>query len=223
MTSARVTRLVDQRKACAAPFAAYRGAGRNTFMKTLVVISHPRPSSLTHAVTKEFATALRAGGAEVETADLYAEGFDPLVRPDDEPDWDDPTKRYSDAVGKEMRRIERNDSTVLVFPIWWWSMPAMMKGWIDRVWNNGWAYGGRNYPHRKVWAIGIAGNIRRTNDKYGYEAAMYAQIDVGILGYCNVENHRLELFYGSIEGEAEAALAKAQALGAEFVAGGLDS
>ena len=43
---------------------------------------------------------------------------------------------------REMERIERNQAPVIVFPVWWWSMPAILKGWIDRVWNNGWAYGG---------------------------------------------------------------------------------
>jgi NAD(P)H dehydrogenase (quinone) len=191
-------------------------------MKTLIVISHPRPASLTHDVAAAFAAALREGGAEVEVADLHAEGFDPLVGVDDEPDWDDPAKRYSDAVLAEMARIERNEATVLVFPVWWWSMPAMMKGWIDRVWNHGWAYGGRTYPHRKVWAIGIAGSARRTYDKYGYEAAMNVQIETGILRYCGVEHCRLALLYGAIEGEGAAVLAGARALGQEFAASGAD-
>jgi hypothetical protein len=43
---------------------------------------------------------------------------------------------------------------VFVFPVWWWSMPAMLKGWIDRVWNNGWAYGARKLPHRRALLIG---------------------------------------------------------------------
>jgi len=40
-----------------------------------------------------------------------------------------------------MARIERNDAIAMFFPVWWWSMPATLKGWIDRVWNHGWAYG----------------------------------------------------------------------------------
>jgi putative NADPH-quinone reductase len=39
-----------------------------------------------------------------------------------------------------MDRIERNDATVMIFPVWWWSMPALMKSWVDRVWSNGCAY-----------------------------------------------------------------------------------
>jgi len=40
-----------------------------------------------------------------------------------------------------MARIERNDAIAMFFSVWWWSMPATLKGWIDRVWNHGWAYG----------------------------------------------------------------------------------
>src|SRR5262245_25649813 len=111
-------------------------------MKTLLVVTHPRKDSLTGNAAALFAARIGEGGHQVELADLMAENFDPILREADEPDWDDLDKRYSPAVQNEMQRIERNDATVMVFPVWWWSMPALLKGWIDRVWNNGWAYGG---------------------------------------------------------------------------------
>jgi NAD(P)H dehydrogenase (quinone) len=56
-----------------------------------------------------------------------------VLREADEPDWNDPDKIYSEDVQREMQRIERNEATVMVFPVYWWSMPALLKGWIDRV------------------------------------------------------------------------------------------
>jgi NAD(P)H dehydrogenase (quinone) len=71
-----------------------------------------------------------------------------------------------------MHRIERNEATVMVFPVYWWSMPALLKGWIDRVWNNGWAYGARKFPQQRAWMIGIAGAVESGYTKRGYDTAM---------------------------------------------------
>ncbi len=170
------------------------------------------------AAAKAFADAALDNGHEIEWANLIDDGFDPVLREADEPDWDNSNKVYSEAVLAEMRRIERNEATVMVFPVWWWSMPAVLKGWIDRVWNHGWAYGDRSYPHRRVWMIGIAGSGLPTYQKRGYDGAMKTQLETGILGYCGVADHRLEILYGSIEGAPHPAeiIAQAQKLGGSF-------
>jgi NAD(P)H dehydrogenase (quinone) len=117
-----------------------------------------------------------------------------------------------------MRRIERNDATVMIFPIWWWSMPALLKGWIDRVWNYGWAYGARKFPNRRVWMIGIAGGDLASFQKRGYDKAIDIQLKVGILDYCGVKEARLEVLYGTLEGKAEVetVLADIQRIASEF-------
>ena len=97
-------------------------------MKTLLVIAHARRSSLTGQVADAFADTARANGHAFELADLARERFDPVLREEDEPDWDDPDKVYSEEVRREMQRIERNEATVMVFPVYWWSMPALLKG-----------------------------------------------------------------------------------------------
>ena len=127
-------------------------------MKTLLVIAHPRRSSLTGQVADAFSEVAQTNGHTIETADLAQERFDPVLREEDEPDWDNPDKVYSEDVRREMQRVERNDATVMVFPVYWWSMPALLKGWIDRVWNNGWAYGARKFPQKRAWMIGVAGD-----------------------------------------------------------------
>jgi NAD(P)H dehydrogenase (quinone) len=185
-------------------------------VKTLLVIAHPRPNALTHAYAHTFAEA--AGGHSFEVADLYAEGFDPSLPPEDEPDWNAP-KTFSPAVQAEMARIERNEATVMVYPVWWWSMPALLKGWIDRVWNRGWAYGGgARFPQRRVWCIGLAGGDAASFAKRGYDRAMQVQIEVGILQYCGVAEARHEVIYGTLEGKAAVAagFARMQELGREF-------
>ena len=180
-------------------------------MNTLVVIAHPRPGSLTHALARAFMDGAGAEGHRFEVADLAAEGFDPAMPPEDEPDWDDAAKLYSPAVRAEMARVERNDATVMIWPVWWWAMPALLKGWVDRVWNQGWAYGGgTRYPHRRVWSIGLAGGDEASYAKRGYDRAMQVQIEIGILQYCGVAETRHELVYGTLEGTGAVALAEAR-------------
>jgi NAD(P)H dehydrogenase (quinone) len=187
-------------------------------MKVLVVIAHQRRPSLTGCVADIFDEELRAAGHAVELADLVAEGFDPVLREPDEPDWADADKIYSPAVRAEMARIARNDAIVMVFPVWWWSVPAVLKGWIDRVWNNGWAYGDRKIPVKRAWMVGIAGATAEAFAKRGYDEAMRVQLKVGLLDYCGVADSRLDVLYGSLEGDAEIAriLEDARALARSF-------
>ncbi|HKP27166.1 MAG TPA: NAD(P)H oxidoreductase [Dongiaceae bacterium] len=187
-------------------------------MKTLLVIAHTRRSSLTGQVADTFSEAAQKSGHTFELADLARERFNPVLREEDEPDWNDPDKVYSAEVQREMQRIERNEATVMVFPVYWWSMPALLKGWIDRVWNNGWAYGARKFPQKRAWMIGIAGNHAPSYAKRGYDSAIETQLNVGILDYCGVAERRLELLYGSIEGSEypPQILAQARTLGSEF-------
>lgn len=81
-----------------------------------------------------------------------------------------PARRRRAGLGRcrpevlaEQARIARNEALAFVFPVWWWSFPATTKGWIDRVWSNGWAYGGRFLPQRKALLIGTA-----SGDQEGY-------------------------------------------------------
>jgi putative NADPH-quinone reductase len=59
----------------------------------------------------------------------------------DEPDWNDREREYSAEVWAHMQRIDAADTMIVVFPIWWFGLPAILKGWVDRVWNCGFAYG----------------------------------------------------------------------------------
>jgi NAD(P)H dehydrogenase (quinone) len=187
-------------------------------MKTLLVVAHPRMDSLTTSAANLFATRIKASGHDVEVADLVAEGFDPVLREDDEPNWSGPDKQYTAAVRDEMRRVERNDATVMIFPIWWWSMPAVLKGWIDRVWNHGWAYGGKTFPNRRAWMIGIAGSDAESYRKRGYDKAMEIQLKTGVLDYCGVADLRFEVLYGALEGDDAVAkiLTDIQTIAAEY-------
>ena len=187
-------------------------------MKVLVVYSHPRRHSFCGAVLDHFVSGLEEAGHQAEIADLHREGFDPRMSEADEPDWNDPDKRYSDVVLAEQARIERNEALAFVFPVWWWSLPAMLKGWIDRVWNNGWAYGLHQLPHSRALLMATASASAATYQRQRYDEAMDVQLLVGTMNYCGIARAELELFFDitdSAESRA-ACLASAQRLGLGF-------
>ena len=185
-------------------------------MKILRVIAQPRPTSLTHAA-KAFADAASAKGHQIEWADFAAEHFDASLGPADEPDWGDARKTCFPAVQAEMARILRNEATGMVFPVWWWSVPALLKGWIDRVRTNGRAYGDVKYPHQKAWMIGVTGSNAASFAKRGYDKALQMQLKTEFLDCCGFKDTALHLLFGSVKAEAQAALlAECTRLGAAF-------
>ena len=106
--------------------------------RTLVVYCHPSEDSFVAAVRDRVLAGLTAAGAEVRCTDLYAEQFDPTFSATDhrhhmEPGSDPSLTRYADD-------LQWCEMLVLVYPTWWAGQPAMLKGWIDRVWANGVAW-----------------------------------------------------------------------------------
>lgn len=108
-------------------------------MRTLVVYCHPVPESFSATVRDAVLAGLAEGGHEVRLTDLHAEQFDPvlsaadhalhLAGPDRKP-----------AIARHVADLAWCQSLVLVYPTWWSGQPAMLKGWIDRVWVNGVAW-----------------------------------------------------------------------------------
>ena len=172
-------------------------------MKTLVVLAHQRRDSLTAEVARIFTETLERNGFQTEVADLVQEGFNPVISPADEPQWDqheglDRTLVATDVL-REIDRMERNSAAVLIFPVYWWSMPAILKGWIDRVWTYGFAYGaGSQIPLSRIWMIGVAGCSQQTYKDKNYDRAMQIQLNQGILNFCGVADHRVEILYDSM-------------------------
>ncbi|MCP2098910.1 MULTISPECIES: NAD(P)H-dependent oxidoreductase [Actinosynnema] len=156
-------------------------------MHTLVVFAHPSPDSLTGATAHRVAARVAATpGHTAEVADLTTEGFDPTFTPADA----EAARTADDApadVRREHERVERADNLVLVFPVYWWSFPALLKGWIDRVFTNGWAYGegGTALAGHQVHLVALAGGDSDMYDRHGYAESMRVAIDHGIFEYCN--------------------------------------
>ncbi|MEU3427316.1 NAD(P)H oxidoreductase [Streptomyces gardneri] len=166
---------------------------------TLLVHAHPRSDSLTTQVADLAHARLKDAGGTVDVLDLYAEGFDPVLRPADEPDWEDREKRYSPEVHAHMDRILAADDIVIVFPVWWMAPPAVLKGWIDRVWNYGFAYG-RSKPRlaakRMLW-LALMGQSAQEIEALGLSAVVDTQLRLGVSEYCGIEDASVRIVYGT--------------------------
>ncbi len=190
-------------------------------MHALIVVPHPNPKSLTHAVAARVAEGVSAFNPKnsIEIADLAAESFDPRFTTTDISVLLREGLPAAD-VAAEQARISHADALVLVYPIYWWSMPGLLKGWIDRVFTNGWAYDDipntklvKRLRHLQVHLIAIGGADIRTYARHGYFGAMKTQIDHGIFDYCGARVVTSELFLQSDAGFPNSHFDTAHAIG----------
>ncbi len=103
-----------------------------------LVWAHPRHDSLTAHIADAIHQRAMERKIQVTELDLYRRNFNPVMTPEDEPDWKNMDKRYSPEVHLLYSELLEHDTLVVVFPLWWYSFPAMLKGYIDRVWIMGW-------------------------------------------------------------------------------------
>jgi NAD(P)H dehydrogenase (quinone) len=153
-------------------------------MKTAhVVYCHPEPASFVAAMRDTVCSALGASGWQVSLSDLHASQFDPVASAADfgqreRPDhlvysleqrhgWSN--KTIAPDIAAEVEKVVAADLLVLVFPLFWYSMPAQLKGWIDRVFLSGVFFGGRRIYDQ----AGMAGKRAMVVTSLGGRAHMF--------------------------------------------------
>lgn len=102
-------------------------------MRCLVVYAHPVDTSYCAALRDRTLAALRDGGHEVRLVDLNAEGFDPVLSRQERIDYHTPDVNQT-RVEAHVALILWAEALVFVYPTWWYGLPAILKGWLDRVW-----------------------------------------------------------------------------------------
>ena len=172
-------------------------------MNVLVVVSHPRKDSLTFKVADRFVQGLAEAGHDYEILDLHGIGFDPVLKGVDEPDLSAAEQSFSPEVELEIRRMKEHDALAFIFPVWWWHLPAMLKGYIDRVWNNGFAYGSNQLHHEHVLWIGLAGVSKEQMSKRNYDEKITHLLNVGIADYCGISNSKVEFLYETVGSDSK--------------------
>jgi putative NADPH-quinone reductase len=108
-------------------------------MRFLVVYAHPVEDSFHAAIHRRVVKTLTDAGHEVDDCDLYAEGFLPVLSREERRAYHNVDANRGFAA-KEIERLRQCQGLVLVFPTWWFGMPAILKGWFDRVWIPGVAF-----------------------------------------------------------------------------------
>lgn len=170
-------------------------------MHVLTVLDHPDPRSFSAAAAAHFNNGAQSAGHTTELADLHAEGFDPRwTMADVEGDL---SAAEMSGILAEHERIGRADAICLVFPLYWWGMPSMMKGWVDRVWCWDWAYDqlddadkSLQRPRSGVLLI-PAGARSDTFEGDGYLKAMETAWMQGTFGYFGFSPRKIEMLYGA--------------------------
>lgn len=126
-------------------------------MKALIIYAHPRKESFSHALLKQVQHTLCEKGLEVEVRDLYQLNFQPVLAAEDtihveEGKFVRNQEIFPPDVLVEQEKILESDLLIYVFPIWWNGMPAILKGYIDRVFQHGFAYSFESDEPKKRFA-----------------------------------------------------------------------
>jgi NAD(P)H dehydrogenase (quinone) len=132
-------------------------------MNVFIVHAHPEPRSLNGALKTFMIDHLQRAGHAVEVSDLYAMRWKPQLDAADFPDRTAGTRFEPEAESKrayangtqtadvadEQRKLRWADTVIVQFPMWWFSMPAILKGWVERVFAYGFGYGVGEHSERR--------------------------------------------------------------------------
>ena len=160
--------------------------------KVLVLTAHPDPASLTVAVAQTVVSGLRRDGHEVLFQNLTEIDFWPAFTAEDVAAYRElsagrPFSLPGDVLDQQ-KILATSDALVVVFPVYWWSVPAHIKGWFDRVFTKGWAYGSKDnvLGRLKVHLVALTGGDAGLYDRHDYERITETQISHGIFERCGI-------------------------------------
>lgn len=101
-------------------------------MKAFVVYCHPKEGSFTSAVRDLVISRLEQAGAETRVTDLYGRDFSPVLTAQELDIYEDSAKN-TEPVAEDVENLKWCDTLIFVYPTWWYGLPAILKGWLDRV------------------------------------------------------------------------------------------
>ena len=177
-------------------------------MKALIVYTHPRPTSFNHAIYQKAKAALEDAGHDVRVRDLYSLNF--KVTMDDEDLTQLENGNTPDDVRTEQEHIAWADLLVFVHPVWWQDRPALLKGWLDRVFAEGFAYdidesgpkgllGGK----KAVVLQTTGGTLDQDYATDGAKDAIVRSMRDGTLNFCAMEVLAYKTFYAVLTAPQE--------------------
>jgi putative NADPH-quinone reductase len=108
-------------------------------MRLLFIHAHPVPESFSTALLSAALETARAQGHDARLIDLHAEGFNPVMSADERRGYTEDVPIPPDLV-HHVEALQWAEGLILVYPTWWYAQPAILKGWMDRVWRPGIAF-----------------------------------------------------------------------------------
>ncbi len=168
----------------------------------LLIYGHPKtPNSFNFSLKEKLVFALKERGHNVLVRDLYEVSFNPLLSSDDLSKFHN--NEIPDDIRREHEFIKNADIIIFIYPIWWAGSPAIIKGYIDRVFSYGFAY---MYKGNKV--VGLLTDKRAViinsngspydfYEKAGYYNAIKKVTDEGIFAFCGFKRIK-HIFFGGI-------------------------
>ncbi|MCK4995173.1 MAG: NAD(P)H-dependent oxidoreductase [Candidatus Omnitrophica bacterium] len=177
-------------------------------MKYLIIYAHPNPLSFNNAIREHVEEALKKQGKQCSVRDLYLLKWNPVLGGDDL-SLAGVEKTPAD-IKTEQQYIKEADVLIVIHPIWWFGMPAVLKGYIDRVFSSGFAY---EYAAegikgllsgKKVMIINTTGGPKESYEKFGFKDALSKVFKDGTYGFCAMEviNHEFLFAVPTISQEA---------------------
>ncbi|NOV01750.1 NAD(P)H-dependent oxidoreductase [Paenibacillus planticolens] len=172
-------------------------------MNHLIVYAHPSKVSFNHAILQTAIEGLQQKGHDVRVRDLYEIGFEPALKSSEI------IGGIGEDVLEEQAYLKWADVITFIYPIWWTGMPAIMKGYIERVFSYGFAYKYVNgvqmglLKGKKVVILNTQGKSLAEYEASGMQQALRLTSDKGIFEYCGFEV-LYHIFFESVPGSDEA-------------------
>ena len=160
-------------------------------VRHLVIAAHPSTKSFNHSVVEAYTSALVERKHRVECRDLYAANFNPVLSTRDLAAIGQ--AKASKDIREEQAAIRRADVVTLISPLWWSGFPAMLKGYLDRVFCEGFAYvikRGEYLPGlagKKGVIITTSGASKEELKSGGTLRAIRTIYDIGLMQFCGIE------------------------------------
>ncbi|WP_100149599.1 NAD(P)H-dependent oxidoreductase [Snodgrassella communis] len=107
-------------------------------MKHCIIYAHPYELSFNHAIKDKVISLINSRGEQYNLIDLYQQRFQPVLSTNDFIALQNNT--VNDDVKSHQQLVTEADNLIFIYPIWWFGQPAILKGWIDRIFSSGFAY-----------------------------------------------------------------------------------
>ncbi|QIC04161.1 NAD(P)H-dependent oxidoreductase [Brevibacillus sp. 7WMA2] len=107
-------------------------------MKAVILFAHPGTKSFNHAILQQVTESLHKHGITPILRNLYEQKFSPIFSPADMQALE--SEQVPKAIEEEQTILSESDLLIMIHPVWWWSQPAILKGYIDRIFSDGFAF-----------------------------------------------------------------------------------